>query len=541
MTTPEIISLDNTRTKVLERRRAQRDALAKRPEIIICDKQWQTVAYLQGELMGDAEEIANDTGEADISLPGRHRLVPWLMTKQRWPEDVHIIIETPYKRWSGKCESIQRVIASGEMVAVKLHFLHDYDRAKHLVCYATPGSPAEFQPIKAMPWAGPAVTGVNSYGLVNMWRVQMGIDSFPDDILAGMGMFEDWLPEDWWTTMVPNNPLTDTSRWATMSARFPMFHDLVLPTLQDGGLHLSVQRWMPGDPPIPGVNLSGEHSVRVYKTLDKSGYRGYTGTFVDGLLNVIGTLAEDYINEIRHELEREVPEDYKLPAIFGTRQDAPFVVIPEGNLTPLSSSTMTIHKAIAYAMLTGGKSPQWVNSLAKLAANAALGYLGMAIGNPGLALGVFDFLVEDTILAFHRIPNPVRKSLMGPDANWEQWVQGPGVGFTLSTLQAMRIGFWDTRYYNSFEAEVDPAALPWKLGKHFDLMDRIAFEIAGQLYIDHVTKWGISWSASDPVKYRLTIGDGRAEESPTAKMQRYKESILTVIQQQGVFSEGGTV
>lgn len=541
MTTPEIISLDNTRTKVLDRRRAQRDALAKRPEIIICDKQWQTVAYLQGELMGDAEEIANDTGEADISLPGRHRLVPWLMTKQRWPEDVHIIIETPYKRWSGKCESIQRVIASGEMVAVKLHFLHDYDRAKHLECYATPGSPAEFQPIKAMPWVGPSVTGVNTYGLVNMWRVQMGIDSFPDDILAGMGMFDDYLPEDWWTTMVPNNPLVDTSRWAAMSARFPMFHDLVLPTLQDGGLHLSVRRWMPGDPPIPGLSLSGEHSVRVFKTLDKSGYKGFTGTFADGILNVIGTLAEDYINEIAHELSRTVPEDYKLPAIFGTRQDAPFVVVPEGNLTPLSSSTMTIHKAIAYAMVTGGKSPQWVNSLAKLAANAALGYLGAAIGNPGLALGVFDFLVEDTILAFHRIPNPVRKSLMGPDANWEQWVQGPGVGFTLSTLQAMRIGFWDTRYYNSFEAEVDPAALPWKLGKHFDLMDRIAFEIAGQLYIDHVTKWGISWSATEPVKYRLTIGDGRAEESPTAKMQRYKESILTVIQQQGVFSEGGTV
>lgn len=540
MTSPTI-ELDDTRATVLERRSSQRRALAKRPDVIICDKQWQTIAYLQGELMADAEEIANDTGEAEFSIPGRHRLVPWLLTKQRWPEDVHVIIETPYKRWSGKCDSIQRVIASGEMVAVRLHFLHDYDRAKHLVCYATPGSPAEFQPIKAMPWVGPSVTGVNTYGLVNMWRVQMGIDSFPDDILAGMGMFDDYLPEDWWTTMVPNNPLVDTSRWTAMTARFPMFHDLVLPTLQDGGLHLSAQRWRPGDPPIPGLNLSGEHSVRVFKTIDKSGYVGFTGTFVDGILNFVGVMAEDFINEIGQELSREVPDEYKLPAIFGTRQASPFVVIPEGNLTPLSSSTMTLHKAISYAMVTGGKSPQWVNSLAKLAANAALGWLGAAIGNPGLALGVFDFLVEDTILAFHRLPNPVRKAMMGPDANWEQWVQGTGTGFTLSTLQAMRTGFWDTRYYTSYEAEVDPAALPWILGKHFDLMDRIAFEIAGQLYIDHVTKWGVSWSAADPVKYRLTIGDGRAEESPAAKMQRYKEQILAVIQQQGVLSDGGTM
>ena len=540
MTTPVDIRLDGVRARVMDRRAQERRTLAKRPDVLICDKEWKLVAYLQGELMGDCEEIANDTGEAEISIPGQHRLVSWVLSKQRWPEDVHIIIQTPYKRWSGKADSIQRVIAAGEMVAVRLHFLHDYDRTKHLECYATPGSPAEFQPIKAMPWVGPSVTGTNTYGLVNMWRVQMGIDSLPDDILAGVRMFDDWLPEDWWTTMVPNNPLVDTSRWTAMSARFPMFHDLVLPTLQDGGLHLSVQRWMPGDPPVPGVSLSGEHSVRVFKTIDKSGYQGFTGTFVDGILNFVGTMAEDFINEISHELAREVPEDYKLPAIFGTHQSAPFVVIPEGAQTPLSSSTMTLHKAIAYAMVTGGKSPQWVNSLAKLAANAALGYLGMAIGNPGLALGVFDFLVEDTILAFHRLPNPVRKAMMGPDANWEQWVQGPGVGFTLSTLQSLRTGFWDTRYYTSFEAEVDPAALAWVFGKHFDLMDRIAFQIGDQLYIDHVTKWGLSWSATEPVKQRLTIGDGRAEESPAAKMQRYKESILTLIQQQGVLSDGGT-
>lgn len=541
MTAPVDIRLDGVRERVLERHRVEAAATQQRPEVMICDKQWQLVAYVQGEIDADFEEIANDTGEGDLTLPGRHKLVKWLLTKQRWPEDVHIIVQTPYKRWAGKCDSIKRVIASGEMVAVRLHFLHDYDQAKHLECYATPGSPAEFQPIKAMPWVGPAVTGVNTYGLTNMWRVQMGIDSFPDDILAGMGMFDDYLPEDWWTTMVPNNPLVDTSRWTAMSARFPMFHDLVLPTLQDGGLHLSVQRWMPGDPPIHGLNISGEHSVRVFKTIDKSGYQGYTGTLADGILNFVGVMAEDFINEVSQEMSRTVPDEYKLPGIFGTVKSTPAIVIPEGNLTPLSSSTMTLHKAIAYAMVTGGKSPQWVNSLAKLAANAALGWLGATIGNSGLALGVFDFLVEDTILAFHRIPNPVRKAMMGPDANWEQWVQGPGVGFTLSTLQAIRTGFWDTRYYTSFEAELDPAALPWKLGKHFDLMDRIAFEIADQLYVDHVTKWGVKWSASEPVTHRLTIGDGRAEESPAAKMHRYKESILTLIQQQGVLADGGTV
>lgn len=533
--------LDDARTVVRERRRVERANLQKRPEVRIMDKSWQLVAYVQGELMCDAEEIGNESGEAQLALPAHHKLVPWLMAHENRPADVHIVIETPYLRWAGKARTIDRVVAAGQMVAVNIVFIHDYDRAKSLICYATPGLPAEFQPIKADPWVGPAITGVNSYGLKNMWRLQMGIDSFPDDILSGMGIFDDWLPEDWWTTMVPNNPLTDTSRWTVLSSRFANFHELVAPSLADGSLHLSVQRWLPGDPPVSGLNLSGDHAVRVFKTLDKSGWKGFTGTPVDGLLNVIGTTAEDFINELRTELARDVPSEYKLPGIFGTRKDSPFVVIPEGQYTPLTSSTTTIHKAIAYAMVTGGKSPQWVNSLANLVANAALGWLGAAIGNPGLAIGVFSFLIEDTILAFHRVPNPVLKSKMGPDAAWESWVQGPGVGFTLSTLQAIRTGFFDTRQYTSFQAEVDPAALGFVLGKHFNLMDRVAFEIGGELYIDHLTRWGVSWSRDQPVKYRMTIGDGAAEESPAAKMQRYKQSILSLIQQQGVLADGGTV
>ena len=533
--------LDDARATVAARRTAERSSLQKRPEVRIEDSEKRLVAIMHGELACDFEEIANDTGEGMTAFPAHHKLVPWLLAHENRPKDVHVRVETPYLRWTGKASSIQRVVAGGQMVAVTVQWLHTYDRAKGLYCYATPGFPAEFQPIKAMPWVGPAVTGVNTYGLLNMWRIQMGLDSFPDDVLAGGGMWDDWLPQDWWTTMVPNNPLTDTSRWAVMSSRFANFHDLITPTLADGSVHLSVRDWYPGDPQIPGLKLRGEHPVRVFKALDKSGWKGYTGTPVDGLLNVIGTTAEDFINEIRTELSREVPSEYKLPGIFGTRKDAPFVTIPEGRYTPLSSSTTTIHKHLAYAMVTGGKSPQWVNSLANLAANAALGWLGATIGNPGLAIGVFSFMIEDTILAFHRVPNPVRKAAMGPDAQWESWVQGPGVGFTLSTLQAMRTGFFDTRGYTSFSAEVDPAALGWVLGKHFQLMDRIAFEIGGELYVDHLTRWGVSWSRSEPVKYRLTVGDGQAEESPAAKLQRYKENILTLIQQQGVLSDGGTV
>ncbi|MGN2634631.1 hypothetical protein ACTD5D_39745 [Nocardia takedensis] len=529
---PDFLTLDDVRTHIVARRRQEaRDSVA-RPKMVVGNKYWEPVAVLRGELSWDFQEIANETGEGEFTIPGDHLLAYWLLDPARRREDVTITVDTPYWRWAGKADVIQRIYKSGEMVAVRVHFLHDYHQAKRILCFANPAFGAEIQIPKAMPYAGPAATGVALYGLSNLWRIQ-SLSAIPDNIF-NPGMWSGlWDPSAWWTTMVPINPVTDTSEWAVMSARFPYFHDLVAPTLASAQILLRPQRWMPGEPqPAPSFfNL--EHSTRVFHVENKSAFVGPTGTLVDGLLNLVGTVAEDYINQIISELSREKPDEYKLPGWFGTVQRAPWVVFPAGKYSTVRSSTMSIHKALAYAMVTGGKSPQWVNSAAKLAANAALGYLGAMIGNSGLALGVFDFLVEDTLLAFHRIPNPLRKSEMGPDAWFEHWVQGPGVGFTLSTLQGLIVGFEETAGYTSYTAEIDAYA-PYVPGKHFGLMDRIAFDLGGEWYADHVHAIRNKGDRGSLPTWEISIGNDQAEESPTAKLMRYKENTLALIQQQGV-------
>ncbi|QCG77765.1 minor tail protein [Gordonia phage Reyja] len=533
VTAPEL-TLDDVRDQILARRAAEDRALTERPEVVVEDSEWLPISNLRGELAAEFDDIANDAGEGEFTIPAEHLLTEWLLRPSLRMSDVHITVRTKYREWNGKCDFIQRIMKAGEMVAVRVHFLHDYNRAKKLICYANPATPAEVQTPHAMPFAGPSITGINTYGLSNMWRVQSGIWQPPAEILNPASWLEGFDPDNWWTTMVPNNPVLDTSRWSVLSSRFANFHDLIKPTLADAGLVMRAERWWPGDPqPAPGFYTLQDHSVRVFKVYDKSGVRGPSGTFIDGLLTLIGTTAEDYINEIVSQVSRPDVPEYKIAKWFGTRNDSPWVAFPEGKYSTVRSSEMTIHKAMAYAMITGGKSPQWVNSLTKLAANAALGYLGAAIGNPGLALGVFDFMVEDVFLAFHRMPNTVRRSLMGPDADWEHWVQGPGVGFTLSTLQAIRTGFWDTRGYTSFTAEIDDRA-PYIVGKHFDLGDRIAFEIGGELYIDNVTRINLKWDRNTLPVNTITIGDGQAEEEPAAKLMRYKENIMNLIQQQGV-------
>jgi hypothetical protein len=528
------LRLDDVRDVILQRKREDREDRLKRPVICVRDEYWLPVCYLRGELAANFEEILNDTGEGEFTIPASHLLTTWLLDPENRLKDVHITVDTTYKRWGGKCDYIQRVTKNGELAAVRAHFLHDYNRAKKITCFSNPAFPAEFQFPKAMPWAGPSCTGIATYGITNNARINLGLWEIPANIFDPVQWLPDWNASDWWTQFVPINPLTDTSKWTVMSSRFANFHDLIKPTLADAQIHLQVTRWFPDEPwPMPSYVDPPNHSVRLFKPVDKSGFSGPTGTLVDGLLNLVGTTAEDYINEILTLAARPGLSKYKLPGIFGTAQEAPFVSFTEGKYSRISSSEMTIHKAMAYAMVTGGKSPQWVNSAAKLAANAALGWLGAAIGNPGLALGVFDFLIEDVILAFHRIANTQLKARMGPDADPEAWVQGPGVGFTLSTLQAIRTGFWDNRGYTSFKAEIEDGA-PWRVGKHFDLGDRIAFEISGQLYVDNVRSLKLAWDRTTAPTWSVSIGNDEAEEEPAARLMRYKEQIFTLLQQQGV-------
>ena len=115
---------------------------------------------------------------------------------------------------------------------------------------------------------------------------------------------------------------------------------------------------VPGEPwPMPEYVAPPDHSVRLFKAVDKSGYVGPTGTMVDGLLNLVGTVAEDYINELITLMARPDVPEYKLPGWFGTATKALFVSVPRGKYSRIASSEMTIHKAMAYAMVTGGKSP----------------------------------------------------------------------------------------------------------------------------------------------------------------------------------------
>jgi hypothetical protein len=304
------------------------------------------------------------------------------------------------------------------------------------------------------------------------------------------------------------------------------------------GLQLTVTRWLPGDLQPASSHMHLVRPTLVLDVVDKSGVVGPTGTVFDGLLKLGNELAADGVTEIINETAQgEPPQEYDLPGFFGTVNTYPWVSWRNGmrtGLTGIQTWEMTIHKALAGAIVTGGHSPGWVNAGIQLLLNGALGYLGTLFGNAALgavAANIIGSQVEDTILAFQRVANPLRQAQMGRDLYSEAWVQDPDTAYSLGALQAIQQALWNTRAYTSFKVTVVNGA-PYWVGMHFDLGDRVSAEIgdSGQLYVDNVYELQLSWSRTQDPRWEIQIGNGNNEKHPGAILAFQIENVKNIIQ-----------
>ena len=331
--------------------------------------------------------------------------------------------------------------------------------------------------------------------------------------------------------------------WCVLSTRFGMLHDVVAPTLADCGLKLEVTRWLPGDPQPAPTHFILEKPTLLVDVKDISGFVGITGTVVDGAIRFITSVAEDFINEVAEEVDIPTPGEYGIGGYLGTVPSSPWVVWRNAHRTGrtgISSWKRTTRKATAGAIVTGGHSPDWVNTGLKLLINAALGYIGLIFGNPGLTLGLFDSQVEDVVLAFHRVANPVRQAKMGirGPGFGEHFESTGGTGFSLSALQAIRVGFWRTRPFTSYKFTVINGA-PYWVGRHFDTGTRVSAEIGRtnpQMQTDHCTALRYSHSRTQDPKWGVSIGDDNDQDMPGAMLSRQIEQVRGIAQAIGVGS-----
>lgn len=502
----------------------------QRPSMGLYDGNWRFRGQVVGEYSADFDWKLNDTGSGQIVLPYDHHLALWAFSF--WKRDtanIHVRVDKDGERWTGRLSEVITEQDSDGTRTVTLNFLHDYEELKHIDVWANPLTPAFVQFPKTFLLAGPSAYVLKLTLFLNLVRLNMSLWQLPDDPLSFEGWTQGLNYKEWPVVVKPGSLLLDDSQWTILNSRFKSFHDLAKPVLADGHLMVEMRRWFTGDPqPWPGAGLYRDGQL-VIDIVDKSGWFDETaigGTIAGGLLRTGFNVAENLVDETRMHLNRidDAPE-YEVAGWLGVSPKQPWVTYrTNGDANTAESSSFTWQPATVAQITTGGKSSPGVNEALSVSTQLAFNLIGSFMLQPGLgsvADSVLQPLYEDTIAAFMSLKSPLRTMRLGWSHYYENFESGGDKAYTLSSVIAMRKGFWDSRERTLHQMKIGDGA-PYLVGAngegHFSLGDRVGGEVPGardgRVVVEQVTGLSLSWGADSPHEWVISTGDMSADHDP---------------------------
>ena len=492
-----------------------------------------------------------DTGGGTCVIRRDNWLSNFILHDRRVEEDLHFTLDPIptnrhfRRRWGGKITTINGRRSREGLHTVELEMLSNREHLKHLLAGATPMFPPEFQPVRQYMFPWTCRTAIASTMLINLARQFNPFMAIADNILnpgawlgQGIGgILDGWNPL-WWPIQVQFvNPLFDQSRFEIITARWTDMHTVTAPVLEDAGCMIRAYTWLTEDEesPHPELGTMLGNLVRpmrncvVLAVEDKSGITGPTGTFADGFIRAWAKTADDLVTSVIH-LGGTAADGTPNPLFqkwLLVAPEEPRVVFRDGEYSAIIESNRAQHAGTAKTVMSGGKSPPWVNQLITFGVKYGLSQLSNLInlaigtfentafeapGTPGLE-EVYQGQFDDMLLAYQRFTDPARAIWTGDFGYLEHFEQGSGVGWTLSTTLTLREGHWKSRAYNVYSVTVRNGA-PHLLWFDYELGDRVSFEVGNVFHTDQVTGWKYSYDVGEPALIELSIGNDTQDKDP---------------------------
>lgn len=392
--------------------------------------------------------------------------------------------------------------------------------------FPCPWFPPEFQPIKFWFALGSSASMCALALAANLIRLQA-----PGWSISTGNLFA---PATW--NLVKNafhpmivNPrnkfIGDTTKWDAASWRMDNALDAFTEVATANDLQITYQFFDPDvdEQPFPEFAILDDCKL-IIDFVEKGAPVGWTGTLIDGFFRTGLEMADDALQWILYPVLGEDYDDY-LQTAAGMVADKPVAIYTTGKYSPADEFEQSTHLPMASRVTAGGKSPEWLNTAMVTGANLLLGALGAAIGLPGLALGIFDGLVKDTVMAFHSSEDLRRANLAGPWRFKEAFAESSSTGLSLNIVSGMKTAHWSNRSYVSHAISVQNGA-PYFLGKHINLGDPIGVEMpGGKVEVDYLEEITYEDTRSARGKITLQIGRPDAEKEPGSialgKMRRF--------------------
>jgi hypothetical protein len=541
-------------------RREVIDAEAKaRPLIRIWDNRMNYIGTVANEISVTAEEMLHDTGLAEVVVRADDWIMDLLRRDVRKDEDLHITIDPLPKRnwryrWGGKITNVRVKRDENGLRTVTLECAHNREHWKHLLAGATPFCDPSVQPLRAWLLPGNTRTIITMTGYINLARNYYPLLALPANATNPFA----WIGEasnianldsrNWPVQMQYVNAFTDQSRFSVIMSRWSDMHSVTEGMLRDAGCHVRAYTWLPEDEDSPHPELAalvGQELARptracvVLAVEDGSGVTGPTGTLLDGVVNLFAATADNLVTETLIPLDEngDGVTDPLVRKLLGVAPATPTIVFRDTEQSSIISAERSMFRSKAQKILTGGKSPGWVNQAQTFAIKYALSEISAVIqsviapgffdlefsglqlpGTPGLE-EIYQGQLDDILLAFIAITDPVRASRSGPYGYLEHFEQGSGTAWTVSSALTLREGHHKTRPYQAFKVSVRNGG-PYNLYYDLDLGTRCLFEIDGVLHTDQVTAVKLHYDRSTPKTFDLSIGDDRESENPMAAATR---------------------
>lgn len=565
--------------KIQERHRKREEERLRPVLTRLWDGDYNLRGVVEGERGGDFEFVENDTGTARLELPLDHYLAKWIMNyRGRAKRNVHVTFDKQGARWSGFMDHFKVVHKRDGDRYLEVVFTHDYEHAKHILCWSNPFLRPEFQFPKVWVLFGPAKWCLLLTLFVNILRLETSLWTLPDNPLDPSEWFPLSLNISNWRNLVKPFPLLgDNSPLTIVHSRFRSFHDVAKKILEDGELTVVCRRYLKGDP-HPFSELQGElgidpvedlfslipirHGCLIWDIVDNSAWGTQTafgGSLLTGLIRAVVNIGSDGMTEGVDIFTGDptFPGEYYSPWFLGTSPQAPWVVFEDGMWSGIESSEFTYHEATSTSFVTGGSSMPGVNEAISAAINiggdfltslintqlASLGAVGGAIDLPplgGLMDAVAKPLYENVILAFMEIPTLRAAGLSLPIAGledvitglgdfhlYEDWAEGGDRAFTLSAFAAVRAKIHATRARVDHTMKVSDAA-PYYIGEkgygHFWLGNRVGttfaeYPIPHTIFVERVKKIGYEWGKDGPSGWEISLGYKKPQDPALAALE----------------------
>ncbi len=337
----------------------------------------------------------------------------------------------------------------------------------------------------------------------------------------------------------PVRPLFDTSPLVARTVRMESCGAVIQDITRAYGVTVTVELWLPGDPqpdefaatfPIMRLN----QPTYVVKVTDRSQVVGPTGTILDSVLRTVVDLIGSFIGDWLGIVQTVPGMDGRFVSpLLGVNYVPPWAVIiaPDpGEVGSVASCKLSFHTQKGWQHIVGGRSPKWLNDLFNIIFGFILDIISILLGFIGIPSSLLDGFLNNAVLAFQLIENYGRRNQFGPYHPCIEVMHATSSApYNIETLFAFVNAMWDSRGYVSGMFMFRDGDV-YKLGVDIFKGGLVSLVYDGRrrMLTDYIENIMFRYSPTARDVF-VQVGDGKAEEAPLAKHQRFISGVLEAI------------